>query len=278
MRLVTIWALLNVAYAQLSPTFEVATVKSIKDRAGRRRVGMDGGPGTNDPVRWNAENMSLANLVNVAYDLPYYRVSGAPWTTEDRFDIVAKVPPGATKDDLRLMLQHLLAERFRLKVHREDKEMQIYELVVAKGGPKMPRSGTGEAAEEFHSPPRTGNDGYPALPKGRSMLAVIGGRARMQWVQLTVAEFADRLANQLSRPVVDMTSLDGKYDFVVSWSASATRAGASIGDAGIPSPGDDSGPTLQMAVQEQLGLRLNAKKGPVEIIVIDSADRSPAEN
>ena len=138
-----IWLVVSamLAYGQAGtprPVFEVASIKPSPppDPMGYR-VGTSGGPGTPDPGRWSAQNYSLKNLIYTAYNLKSYELAAPDWTNSERFDIVAKVPEGASRDDLRLMIQALLEDRFKLTFHREPKEMATYELVVARNGPKL---------------------------------------------------------------------------------------------------------------------------------------------
>src|SRR5580700_4776117 len=126
-------------------TFEVASIKPAAPPGGSPgvialRVMANGGPGTGDPGRWTAENFSLANLISAAYDLKRYQYSGPAWMDDTRFDVVAKLPGGATKEQFRVMLQNLLADSFKLAIHHEKKEMQVYELVIAKNGLKLKES------------------------------------------------------------------------------------------------------------------------------------------
>src|SRR5207247_8322826 len=127
-----------------------------------------------DPGRWTAQNMSLSNLITRAYDLKRYQYSAPSWLDDERFDITAKVPEGATKEQFQTMIQNLLAERFKLTIHREKKEMAGYELVVAKNGPKLKESvdvpqpdGAGSATPgPPPGPPKLNldKDGFPELP------------------------------------------------------------------------------------------------------------------
>src|ERR1700722_3983486 len=133
-----------------TPSFEVATIKpaappatSMGAGGGMRfaiRMGAQGGPGTSDPGQITYSNLPLKNLLVNAFGVKTYQISGPAWIDTERFDIVAKVPQGATKDDVKLMLQNLLAERFKLTLHREKKDLPMYALVVAKRGPTMKES------------------------------------------------------------------------------------------------------------------------------------------
>lgn len=124
-------------YAQ---TFEVASIKVLPPPDGgpmfQRTMG---GPGSKDPGRWTAENVSLADLVRNAYDLRPYQLNAPDWLNSARFTVTATVPQGAKKEDLKVMVRHLMEERFGLKVHHETKDYQTFDLVVAKGGPKFKR-------------------------------------------------------------------------------------------------------------------------------------------
>ena len=170
----------------------------------------------------------------------------------ERFTVNARVPVGTTVEQLRLMQQNLLAERFKLTYHREDKEMTRWELVVAKGGPKL-KASVGE-------------------PTGREPGATItpDGNVSAQYVDQSMAELAGILSKQIHMPVTDITGLTGKFDFTLTWAV----------DRGVPSPASDadSGPTIFNALQTQLGLKLEQKKGIVDRLVIDHAEKVPTGN
>jgi uncharacterized protein (TIGR03435 family) len=283
------------------------------------RVGMNGGPGTHDPTRITYQNVDLTSLVAQAYDVKRFQISGPSWLHAERFDVTAKVPEGATKEQVRLMLQNLLAERFKLAVHHEKKEMPIYELLVAKSGLKIkesvedsePKDGGPGGAGGPPAPgkPALDKDGFPVLPAGRGpMMIFMNGRARMKANQLTMADFAGMLSNQLGRPVTDGTGLKGEYDIMLSFVPENMGPVGPMGKGGDLPPGagggmvtggpagggmavggspggdkpvtasDDAGPTLFAALQEQLGLKLEAKKGAADLLVIDHIERTPIEN
>src|SRR5579862_5034964 len=138
----------GIAFGQQSPPpnpqirFEVASVKPSPPPAAGRSTNyhMNGGPGTPDPNRFACENFDLASLITLAYDIPSYRLSAPSWIRDAKFNIVANVPSGSTKEQFRLMLENLLAERFQVKTHWDTKEMQVYALVVAKSGSKLKES------------------------------------------------------------------------------------------------------------------------------------------
>ena len=263
--------------------FEVASIKPSDPPV--RFVRSNGGPGTNDPGLYVCENCSLMSLVSIAYDIPSYRITALDWMRLASFVVNAKVPPDATKEQFHLMMQHMLAERFKLAVHREQKELQIYELVLAKGGPKL-KSSTEETPAEVASktdskrpastePAKLGQDGYPTLSEGMTQ-AMMKGRARIMYPRQTVEWFAGMISYQVHQPVIDATGLTGKYDFGLFW---AYDDGNESRDSASNAPlAADPAPTLFEALQSQLGLKLEQKKGPVEIIVVDHMEKVPTEN
>ncbi|SPE40919.1 conserved hypothetical protein [Candidatus Sulfopaludibacter sp. SbA3] len=191
-------------------------------------------------------NGTLRGIVEMAYDVRDYQISGGPgWINADVYDIVAKSAsgdPAVSIPDLRKKLQTLLAERFQLKAHRETKELPVFALAVGKNGPKL------TAAE----------------PVAGSNSGTRGECGRVTGMNATMANLTFFLSRQLGRPVVDQTGLSGTYDFQLTWTP----------DNPCPAPTD--GPSLFTAVQEQIGLKLEATKGPVEIVVIDHVEKAEA--
>lgn len=281
---------LGVAGAQdpassLVTSFEVVSVKPSPTADGRPRfAGRRGGPGTSDPGRWVAENMTLASLVAAAYHLRRYEYSGPAWTEEARFDITAKVPQGATREQIPLMLASLLAQRFHLRFHFDDRTVEGYALVVGKNGPKLDPSVEEPQVEvpKMSGPPVVGKDGYPELPPGRFSTSAMlpNGRMRARQHNYTMSQFATFLTNETGRPVTDATGLEGKYDITLKWTIAALRPQSQESpSSALPAdPEVDSGPTVFEAVQQQLGLKLDAKRIAIRVLVIDSVDRTPSEN
>jgi uncharacterized protein (TIGR03435 family) len=167
-----------------APTaFEVASVKPAQPRRGGG--GMSGGPGSSDPGSVTCQNCTLSNLVMFAHNIRRYQLSAPGWLDDGRFDVVAKVPSGVTRRQTRLMLQNLLAERFKLRSHGERKEMTAYASVVGKNGPKLKESQKDPAPASPPSgslPARTiDKDGFPMLPGVRgSWMVILDDRARTQ--------------------------------------------------------------------------------------------------
>jgi uncharacterized protein (TIGR03435 family) len=288
------------------PQFDVASIKPAAQTPGPMMFGCRGGPGTADPGRLTCANANLGMLMMRAYGVQSYQITSPDWFNSERFDIAAKVPDGATKEQLNLMLQNLLAERFQVKLHRETKELPIYALVVGKGGPKVkPSEETAPATDGTRDagppdgpppPPRPGPDGFPQLPKGGRgiMMMMQPGRLRVAGSHQPISELAKMLGDQVGRPVRDETGLKGKYDFTLDFTPEPGQGpmrgmpmpmpppgGGAIAGGGMPAPAgepQEGGPTLMTAVQEQLGLKLESRKGPVEILVIDHAEKVPTEN
>jgi uncharacterized protein (TIGR03435 family) len=233
--------------------FEVATIKAPNEDEQGRYIKMDG---TN---RFVEVNYTLKGLIAAAYDLNPKSISGGPgWMETDHFDIRA-VTPGEvrpTHDEQMRMLRALLTERFKLTFHREKKEFSIYSLELAKGGPKLNQ--TADASV----PPTVG----PGVVYPQKI--VLPGR------NATTGELASLLQRAiLDRPVVDRTGLTARYDFDLDWAPDTSQFGGDVPAA------SETGPSLPLfeAIQKQLGLRLEATRGEVDALVVDSAQK-PSEN
>ena len=302
--------------AENSPAFEVASVKPAAPNTGNGvRVLMRGGPGSNDPGQITYTNVTMMILLTNAYGVKNFQISGPGWLNSERYDIVAKVPDGATKEQVKVMFQNLLAERFKLTLHRETKDMPMYALVVGKNGPKLKESVDDPAPKDGDAPKaggptddalaaaathqlKVGKDGFPLLPagmagRGATAMTVTNGSLRMTTSKQSMAGLANTLSGQLSLPVVDMTGLTGKYDFTLDFLPEAL-AGLGLPMGGLaspPPPGEAGGgmpaastpdgqssPSLFSALQEQLGLKLEQRKGPVDLLVIDHLEKTPIEN
>lgn len=234
------------AYGQIvngQPTFEVASIKSA---TGGRGNFMYGGPGTNDPGLYRCERCELRVLIMQAYNVNNFQLVRPSWMETAIFDVVARVPEGTTKEQYRLMLQNLLVERFKLFLHRDKKEVQMYDLVVAKGGPKLKESVESQGQED-------------AVPSGRPKIP--DDWQFIRGTKQTTEFLAARLAGHFQAPVTDATGLSGVYDYTLSWSDNP-----------------DSGSSLFSAIQATLGLKLEPKKGLMDIVVVDHAEKVPTEN
>jgi uncharacterized protein (TIGR03435 family) len=253
---------LGVANAQGPDTFEVASIKLGDPLANGTSMGFQNGAG------FKLENGTLKQIVQYAYNLREFQLTGvAGWMISERYNILAKgvLDEGpstylAMNDKqraagfalIRKRLQNLLADRFHLAIHNETRDLPIYALVVAKSGLKM---------ESNTSP-----DGSP-----QSMMT---NRSVFKATRASLDQIAENLAGVTGRPVRNETGLTGFYDLKVEWTPDAAPAAPGAPDKPVETA---TGPTLFTALQEQLGLKLEAKKGPVEIVVVDRAER-PSEN
>lgn len=193
---------------------------------------------------FKAVNVTLTDLLEVAYDIPDTRMVNAPaWAQSDKFDLEAKSDAQfePSKEMKRQMLRALLAERFKVAAHTEQREMPVLALRIAKGGSKLRPTDTAEVR----------------LSGGRGRIAIAGGNDAL-------GVLAYELSWRLGRPVIDQTGLQGRYAFTLTWSEDEASASSS------------SGPSLFTAIQEQLGLKLEAAKGPVTFLVIDHAGKPSA--
>ena len=250
--------------------FEVASIRpSAPPGTGRMTVGCHGGPGTDDPTLLVCQNWDLANLTSIAYRLDFFHISAPDWMHTARFDIRATIPAGTTKEQFGAMWQNLLADRFKLKVHRETRESQTFDLVVAKGGPKFRPSAVpnGKSAMPDRGPVRLDSDGYPSFGPGHPGIGFRSGRARIYFPDMTVQQLAMQMSGPLQAPVTDSTGLPGKYEISLYWASGAVLESS-----------PDAGPRLMDALRDQLGLRLESKKGPTEFLVVDHAERFPTDN
>jgi len=218
-------------------TFDVASIKANQVGGGSRQVSsLPGG-------EFVTVNASLKLLISRAYGVPEAQVEGPRWIETDTWDISAKVDTAIAmeRDEFMAPLQALLAERFQLKVRRTTKDGPILSLVVAKGGPKL-TANTGEGSESMSS------------SSGDGKVSITGTKA-------TMSRLAERIGQRAGRPVIDNTGLKGEYDFYVEWSSDQA---------------DPSGVSPFAAVEDQLGLKLESARGPIETIVVESAQKASA--
>jgi len=260
--------------------FEVASVRPwVPDpkTGGRHLSGVPGSTNT-DPGRFSAR-IDLMSLVLTAYDIPLYRLSEQLDLYNQRLEVEAKMPVDTTREQFNVMLQNLLADRLGLKVHWATQQIDMYTLVVAKGGPKLklaapdPPQGSGDA---YAFPQKVGSDGFPIPPPGNGdwMGGAPGGKMALRGHNETSAEIARAIGMRaIGVPVTDATGLTGKYDYTIFWSTSATAAAR-----GVTTPADEpDGPSIFDAV-EQLGLKIEKRKGPVQMLVVDHVEKKPTEN
>jgi uncharacterized protein (TIGR03435 family) len=252
-----------------------------------------GGPESSDPEHFTCNQAPMSMILSTAFDARSFRMSAPAWAENQRYEILAKVPPGATRDQFRAMLQGLLAERFGMQFHRETRELPGYEMVVAKGGVKM--KGAEAGAEADSAPVAAGRggrgvvaisedrDGLPQVNPGRHVRAILmlpDGRRRISGRLQTMEDIRLMAENQSKAPVIDKTGITGTYDFNLDIegpgaglaAAAPSTPSDALPDAGIPAA------TLFSGMAEQLGLKLQAKKIPVEVVVIDRLEKTPTGN
>ena len=261
-----------------APAFEVASVKPNKTGDGRVMLGLQ-------PGRFNATNVPLRMLLRQAFNVQDFQIVGGPeWLGSDRFDIIAKAPDGDFNGDvMRPMLQSLLVERFKLGFHRETRDMPIYALMKArpdgKLGPNLSASTTDCAAGMRG---RRGAGSPPAPQPGEKPdCGFMIGAGRMNVGGMPMTNLAQALSPMVGRVVLDKTELAGNYDFQLTYSlegiGSAFPGGGPPLVNGAPPQVDPNSPTIFTALQEQLGLKLDSQRGPVDVVVIDRAEQPIAD-
>jgi uncharacterized protein (TIGR03435 family) len=269
-------ALIQAQTAITGSTFEVASIK-LNMRGGHllRVQPLPGG-------RLVIENCSLLCLIMTAYGLEYYQITGAPgWLSSENYDIDAKAPDGSTsKQMLGPMLQALLKDRFKLSLTSATKEMPLYELVVAKGGPKILRSQDRSCTPFLPDTPQA-----PQLAEGQKRpvfcgflgFGVEGLNRKLEMAGVTMSDLAKALSTsvELSRTVIDKTGLIGKFDVSFKWAIPQGIGFDGLGQS-QNAPVDSGGPSIFTAIQEQLGLRLQSGRGPVEVVMVEHIEKPTA--
>jgi uncharacterized protein (TIGR03435 family) len=268
-----------------APSFEVASIKLNKS----------GGPGQfirREPGgRVTVTNMPVRQLITFAYQLAQFQLVGGPsWIASDRVDMVGKLegdpvfgPPGSGPDPIQRAMQSLLADRFTMKVHRETREMDIYALVMAKPGgapaPGLKKSDIDCAemarARRGQPPPQ----GPPPIPAGGgpAPCMIMGTPGMIRFGGFPISQITTMLGGMTGRMVLDRTGLTGNWEFMLTFAPpqGGPPPGAQL-PPGIPAPDPDA-PSIFTALQEQLGLKLESTKGPVDVTVIDGIDH-PTED
>jgi uncharacterized protein (TIGR03435 family) len=228
-----------------TPEFDAASVKPSKAPGTRSSLKSDAG-------RITYTNVTLRDCLMAAYDVKDYQISGPAWLPTERYEIVATANGAASDDAIRLMLQKLLNDRFQMTVHREKKELPVYALVVGKNGTKL--------MHESENP-------------GKSRTQMSGGS--VVFTSITVPELVDYMSHmrsaEMDRPVVDNTGLKGKYDFTVTLFPTQEEMMAALNKG-------DFGSSIFTLIQEQLGLKLEPEKLPLDMVVVDKAEKIPTEN
>jgi uncharacterized protein (TIGR03435 family) len=266
-----------------TPAFEVASVKRADTQNQRpmppmsgpitEMMGFEGGPGSKDPGRINYRGVTLKSLLARAYQVKPDQIAGPGWLALERYTIEAKLPPATDAEQLRVMLQKLLVERFQISMHHEVKQTPVYRLKVAKNGPKL------KPAEEL--PQYASDEERQAANMKRLQESMAKRQAAMEaytrqglrppnsssfrYAKATTQRLADALSSHVGRPVKDMTGLEGDYSFQLEWDPSAGQR-------------EDAGVSIFTALQEQLGLRLESGDDEIEFLMIEKAEKIPISN
>jgi uncharacterized protein (TIGR03435 family) len=286
----------GIACAQSNPAFEVASVKLAAPGKGvpADLMRLSDGPGTPDPEHFIYTNVPLGRILLRAFDVQPFQLSGS--IPDARYDINAKFVPGTTRRQINLMLRNLLVERLGLKFHHEIRNVQGYELVVAKNGVKMKESaapvGLPVLPDATVWVPDGGRVGFNTStdkngltelapgPKGRLLFPLGAGRQRISARLQTLADIVSMCQNQIRQPVVDRTGLNGTYDFNLDFSMNvqpsstidrSLASGSPLADAG------DEGLPFDTAIHS-LGLKLQPSKVAMDVVVVDHIERIPIAN
>jgi len=235
-----------------APAFDVASVRVSQ-------IGRAGGEGSRrQSIQFSPDSLTMRNAsfracIAWAYHVFEFQIQGPDWLGNERYDIAAKSAGEVPEDQLRVMLQGLLADRFKLSLHRLTKEQPAYVLLIAKGGPKFKESVT---------------DGEASVDPKPTRMAVV--------VQRTpVSQLIEGLSNIMRSPIVDETGLKGKYDVTINVAKYIPQMEESRGAGGAPL---DPIPILMTGLQEELGLKLESRKMPIDLLIVDRAEKVPTEN
>ncbi len=308
-------ALLAQAPADKGPAFEVATIRPAPPimeivqqlQSGKAKIGL-----TIDAGRVDMGFQGLNDLIRIAYKVKPYQIQGPDWMAQQRFEIQAKIPDGVSQDRVPQMLQSLLADRFKFTMHRDKKEMNVYALIVAKGGPKLTEADPAPEAPLAETPGAasmsigTENGPMKIVQDGKGGSVMQGGQfsgtvrtsvsqtgVHLDISKAKVSELVDLLTGLVDKPVVDMTDLKGMYqvnfdlpmdDLVLIAQRNAAQLGLQLPtspQAAGATPADlastPGGAAIFQAV-EKMGLKLDARKAPVDVIVVDHLEKSPTDN
>jgi uncharacterized protein (TIGR03435 family) len=261
------------------PKFDVVSIKPNVSGGG-------GGTGILRPQpggRLTAEGVLLRFFIQSAYGLKSYQISGGPsWLDSDRFDVQAKAESSPGNEQMMQMMQSLLQDRFQLKVHRETRDLPVYDLTVAKSGSKLPPPKEGNcvspdpSAPALPPPPPPVQRGPTIRPACGRLMVMISSSGQMNGGKVSMAELTRVLSSILGRTVVDKTAITELFDVHLEFAFDESLAGIG-GGPNAPrrsaiSP-DPAGPSIFSAIQDQLGLRLESTRGPVEVLVIDHVEK-----
>jgi uncharacterized protein (TIGR03435 family) len=267
----------------LRPEFEVATIRpsaqGLEDGA-TAGVRIDG-------AQFRAATLTLKDYIGTAYRVKLYQISGPDWIGSDRFDISATLPPGTTTQ-IPEMMQHLLEDRFQLKIHRDKKDFPVYVLEVAKGGLKMQANAPDPNAEDAKAPLTISGSGSAqgiSVNLGRGSSYAFANN-KFEAKRVTMATLAEILERFVDRPIVDLTDLKGSYDFALDitdedYRVMLIRAGVNSG-VSLPPQAlrllDGASTASLFDAMQKVGLKLDARKAPLDVVVVDDARKTPTDN
>jgi uncharacterized protein (TIGR03435 family) len=241
--------------ANANPAFEVATIKPSDPAHPEQIIALRG-------AEVITTNVTVHALINLAYWLHPKQLTGGPaWTESDKFDVAGKpdAPGQPNVDQMKMMIQKLMADRFQLKFHYEKRDLPVYAITIAKTGAKLIQS---------QEDPK----GIPGWGSGRNPSGMI-----MTFRNSPMSQFTAVLQNSMDRPVVDQTGLSGRYDFSLNFTPDPAQAALIGGPPPPAADNPDAAPNLFTAFQQQLGLKLESTKAPVDVMVIDKVEK-PSEN
>ena len=276
----------STAGAQTGPAFEVASIRPANGESADQSVTM----GIKIDGSQIHGRLTLKDYIGIAYRLKNYQVSGPDWLGTERFDIAAKIPEGVPTHQIPEMFRALLAERFQLKAHREKKEFQVYALEIAKGGLKIseaapdPDNGGSDRPGSFEAS-GTGSGQGVSVNLGRGASYTFANN-RFEGKKLAMSEFATSIARFLDYPIVDMTGLTGRYSFAFDITEEDYRnmlIRAAVNSGVVLPPAalrllDTGAPVSFFGAVEKLGLKLDERKAPLDILVIEEIRKTPTEN
>jgi uncharacterized protein (TIGR03435 family) len=265
------------------PQFEVASIRALRTQSNSSRPYgvVTGGPGTEDPGRIRYSAVPLKYVIMLAYGIPRTTslatdlVVGPPWLTSEKYDIVANVPAGAKEEQIGLMVQNLLAERFNLVLHHETREVPGYELVVIKGSLKLKQSTDRDPVLGGLGALQDDQDGYPIVPPGfiATRATIRDGRRLMTARNQTIADLIQDCCSM--DHVVDKTGLTGRFNYKLETRRPSFTGGPPIIEQNM---GEPSGPDFPEALEKQLGLKLQKKKVSIDVLVVDHVEKTPTAN
>ena len=267
------------------PQFEVASIRpSPAGTYGQVNLGL-----RIDGAQVSMRQFALKDELAVAFNVKQYQISGPDWLATGKYDIVAKLPDGAPRDQVRAMLQALLTDRFQMKPHHETKDFPVYALVVSKSGLKMNELPADPADTAKERPAVnvsvSGGAGGVVANYGNGSFFTLGEN-RIEGKKMLMTNMADMLARFEDKPVVDMTELKGRYDFTLNFThedyqamliRAAITSGVALPPEAIQAMERASGDSIFSALQV-LGLKLESRKAPLDVLVIDHMEKAPTEN